>query len=65
MKMTVVYPDGTRFLGNRKWWFFLLESRGTHHFIVESSNYPDFKELSKTKEKVAVPLSSVKYFVLH
>jgi hypothetical protein len=65
MKMTVVFPDGSRFIGDRKWWFHYRESKGTHHFIVESSNYPEFKELSKRKEKVAVPLTSAKFFVLH
>jgi hypothetical protein len=58
--MKVVYPDGSWFLGDRKW-HFLNETRGTHHFIVLDGS-EGFQSLKG--KKIAVPVDNVKYFVL-
>ena len=63
MKMTVVYPDGSSFVGDRKSWFPFQESRGIHHFIIESSESAEFQKL--IGQMIAVPLTSAKYFVLN
>lgn len=60
MIMKVVYPDGTWFIGERKW-YFLNETRGTHHFrIIRGSG--EFSLLAG--KKVAIPISAVKYLIL-
>lgn len=60
MIIKVVYPDDSWFIGERKWYFF-NETRGTHHFIVIRGS-EEFTSLAG--KKIAVPVSSVKYFVL-
>ena len=64
MRMTIVYKNGGgSFVGIRKWWFLFIESKGTHHFIVESSKEQEFKEM--IRQKIAVPIGNIKYFILH
>jgi hypothetical protein len=61
MKMKVVFSDGSWFLGSRSWFPFPLETPGTHHYrILKGSE--EFRQL--IGEKLAVPIVSVKYFVL-
>lgn len=62
MKMNITCPDGSWFVGDRKWWFPWRETRGTHHYIVLYGS-AEFKELIGCK--VAVPIDATKYFVLN
>ncbi len=61
MIMKIAYPDGSRFIGDRKWYFPYRETKGTHHFIVRDGS-EEFKLL--IGRKLAVPINSPKYFIL-
>ena len=61
MRAKIVFPDGSWFIGNRRWYFY-NETKGTHHFIVESSGHDEFRRL--IGRKIAVPINRAQYFVL-
>lgn len=65
MIMKIVYPDGTWFIGERNQkamgYLYNHETKGTHHYFV--LDYGTVYELVKGQE-VAIPINSVKYFVL-
>ena len=67
--MTIRFLDGTWFKGLRKSSYIGNETHGTHHFqVLEDENYngtlnAEFKPL--VDERLAVPINSVKYFVIH
>jgi hypothetical protein len=61
MIMIIHFPDDSWIYGERKWWFFLKETKGTHHFIVLNAS----RELKETiGQKVAIPINSAKFFIL-
>ena len=59
--MIIEFLDGSYIKGVRKWHFPFRETKGTHHFIVE-----DFARCNSIHkgDRIAIPISSVKYFVL-
>ena len=59
--MTVYFPDGSWFRGDRKWYFPMQESKGTHHFIVKDGDDENFGDL--VGRRVAVPINSVQFFL--
>jgi hypothetical protein len=59
MKMRIIFHDGDQIEGDRKWWFPPQETNGTHHFIVTKAANPTL-----AGKRIAVPISSVKYFIL-
>ncbi len=63
MEMQIVFLDGSSFYGKRglkEIGIIPHETKGTHHFTVIDSD--DSELIGK---EVAVPISSVKYFVLN
>jgi hypothetical protein len=60
--MTIYYPDGTWVKGIRKSKYIPQETRGTHHYLVIDANNEELKKL--IGKRIAVPINSVKYFVL-
>lgn len=65
MIMKIVYPDGSWFIGNRNrkamGYLYNHETKGTHHFfVIDGDTY--FKQL--IGQEIAVPINSVKYFIL-
>jgi hypothetical protein len=59
--MTICFPDGTWLKGIRKRKYISQETRGTHHFmIIETSD--TLKDLMG--KRIAIPINSVKYFVI-
>jgi len=64
MIMHIQFPDGSWILGERNvsmWWN--NETHGTHHYIVLDGSNAELKQL--IGKKVAVPIASVKYFILN
>jgi hypothetical protein len=61
-KFTIMFLDGTSFQGIRKSKYIGNETYGTHHFTVLSST--DDKLQMLVGLKVAVPINSVKYFII-
>jgi hypothetical protein len=58
-KMFIQYPDGSFIKGTRKKQYVNQETRGTHHFFVT-----DATEKSLIGKRVAIPINSVKYFII-
>ena len=61
MTMKVVFLDGHWFVGRRELTWRYGETKGTHHFRVLDGD-PWMRDLIGAK--IAVPISSVQYFVL-
>ena len=64
--MTIHFLDGTWFKGLRKSSYIGNETYGTHHFQVledESDSESSLKNL--VGERLAVPINSVKYYIIH
>jgi hypothetical protein len=59
--MTIIYPDGTWFIGVRKSKFISRETKGTHHFIVINGT-SEFDTLKGYR--LAVPINQAKYFII-
>jgi hypothetical protein len=57
--MFIQYPDGTFIRGVRKKQYVNQETRGTHHYMVT-----DATEKSLIGKRVAIPINSVKYFII-
>ena len=62
MKMKIVYPDGSWFIGDRNWKTQHDETKGTHHYTVLDGDSGFIKLKGK---EIAVPVNQVKYFILH
>ena len=61
MIMKIAFLDGSWLLGNRKWYYHYNETKGTHHYTVLDGS-TEFIPLIGFK--IAVPINSVKYFIL-
>jgi hypothetical protein len=60
--MTIQYPDGSWIKGIRKKNYINNETHGTHHyFVTEVSEFIDKGIIGK---RIAVPINSVKYFII-
>jgi hypothetical protein len=57
--MFIQYPDGSYIKGIRKKQYVNQETRGTHHYLVT-----DATEQSLIGKRVAIPINSVKYFII-
>ena len=59
--MTVYYLDGTWIKGIRKHKYVSQETRGTHHLMITETS-DTLKDL--IGKRIAIPINSVKYFVI-
>jgi hypothetical protein len=59
MPMFIRYPDGTYIQGVRKKQYVNQETHGTHHFMVT-----DATDKTLVGKRVAIPINSVKYFII-
>ena len=58
-RMFIQYADGTFIQGVRKKGYINQETRGTHHFMVT-----DATDKTLIGKRVAIPINSVKYFII-